>query len=175
VADGSFTTRFSWLDGVSRDPRMRGLPLAIAIQFAANYFNSNTGAAWPAQKTLARRLGADRRSIQRALNTLIEAGWLRRERVSGGRKSNRYWMQMGGADAGGADAPRNGGVNAAKGAVSTPPDLGEVSRGISRGDTPLVFEDRNQRRGRLDLNNRTGFRGAVSGLARWRSQRNESD
>lgn len=102
---GSFSRRLEWLERVSRDPGMRGLPTAVAVQLA-RYINSTSGRAWPGIATLAKALTADRRSVQRALDLLVEAGHLERALGGGAGRTNSYWMRKGGADAAPNDAKR---------------------------------------------------------------------
>jgi hypothetical protein len=109
---GSFTKRLDWLDRVARDPDCRGLPTSCAVLLAARYFNSTTGRAWPAIATLAEALTADRRSVQRALDVLVETGHLARESRVG--RTNSYWMGQRGAAPAPGRRPRRGG------AASTP-------------------------------------------------------
>ena len=90
---GSFSRRLEWLERVARDPACRGLPTAVAVQLAARYFNSKTGRAWPKVATLASALTANRRSVQRALDVLVEAGHLERELGGGAGRTNSYWMR----------------------------------------------------------------------------------
>ncbi len=91
---GTFSERLEWLDQVSRDPDMRGLPTAVAVQLASRYINSTTGRAWPGHTLLATTLCANRRSIQRAIDALVDAGHLGRELGGTGRRSNRYRMRF---------------------------------------------------------------------------------
>jgi len=108
---GSFSKRMEWLERVSRDPDCRGMPLAVAVQFAARYFNATTGRAWPALATLAKTLTVGRRSVQRALDVLVETGHLKREVGGGGSgHTNSYWMRQGSVDDAGVDDADKGDV-----------------------------------------------------------------
>lgn len=121
---GTFSQRLEWLDQVSRDADMRGLPTSIAIQLASRYINSTTGRAWPGQTLLATTLCANRRSVQRALDALVAAGHLSRE-PGGGRQSNTYRMRFrGGVETaptqetrGGADVPNGRSTSTERGGL----------------------------------------------------------
>ena len=130
----SYSTRLEWLERVARDPECRGLPCAVAVLLAAKYINSKSGRAWPAVATLATALKANRRSVQHALDRLVEAGYLRREHAHG--RTNSYWMKP----------PRGGGLHAApndaeerstrrRGAGPTPPG-GRCLRRPNPGSNP---------------------------------------
>ncbi len=136
---GSFTRRLEWLERVALDPDCRGLPTAVAALLAARYFNSKTGRAWPATATLAERLTADRRSVQRAFDLLVAAGHLERELGGGRRRTNSYWMRQKGGAAAALDAEKGRRPRPEK-AASTPrkerrprrPNLGNTP-GTTRG------------------------------------------
>lgn len=158
---GSFTARLEWLERVARDPDCRGLPLRVACLLTTRYINSKSGRAWPAVTTLAKLLTANRRSVQRALDTLIEAGHLRRERSTG--RSNSYWMKHRGsglrtapAEAEGRSTDRRGGgLHAARGAVPTPPYPGS-NPGKERGEpTPAASHRPVQPAGNQTKSNQT--------------------
>lgn len=51
---------------------------------------SDEGECWPSISTLCRKTGAGERTIQRSINSLVAAGVLHRQLVTG--KSNRYWV-----------------------------------------------------------------------------------
>jgi Helix-turn-helix domain len=115
---GSFSRRLEWLERVALDPTCRGLPSVVAMLLAARYINSETGRAWPAQETLAKALDANRRSIQRALDALVKAGHLIRQRGGTRRQGNTYEMRL--KDGAGAAGRAVAGLDAASIAASTP-------------------------------------------------------
>jgi hypothetical protein len=176
MADGSIKTRLRWLDAVARDPDMRGLPTAIAVQLAINYFNSTTGLAWPAHSTLAKRLGANPRSIQRALDALVEAGWLKRA-VGGRQESNRYWMIGVGHHGAETDGVQTDGSDARRGRRTRPegdgPDAVRSSEGTLEGtlEGPPFFDSGRKGRDKHGANERMGFQGSVNAIERWLAQR----
>ncbi len=123
---GAFSQRLEWLDQVSRDPDMRGLPTSIAVQLASRYVNSTTGRAWPGHALLATTLCANRRSIQRAIDALVDAGYLGRELGGTGRRSNTYRLRFrSGVETaheetrGGADAPAGRSASTERGGLRT--------------------------------------------------------
>jgi len=69
-----------WLRAIAADTRLlEWAPLAVAVALGS-YLNNTSEEAWPGIERLAQDLNADRRSCQRALDRLVEAGWLRRTR-----------------------------------------------------------------------------------------------
>jgi hypothetical protein len=82
-----------WLLAVASDPRMRGLPCAVAVLLALRYFHPETGQAWPSQERLSRELSCTRQNCQRAIDRLIVAGWLSK-RSGGHGRSNTYWLNI---------------------------------------------------------------------------------
>jgi DNA-binding MarR family transcriptional regulator len=78
--------KWAWLEAVASDPQISRLPLAIAVKLAVRYFNSETGQAWPGVDRLADELNATARNCRRALDRLVETGYIeRRRRGVGGR------------------------------------------------------------------------------------------
>jgi hypothetical protein len=144
---GSFTKRMDWLERVARDPDCRGLPTAVAVLLAVRYFNSTTGRAWPATATLAEALTADRRSIRRSIDTLVEAGHLERETGGGGRKTNSYWMrwerERTRPERAGADTP-----SSAEGGSRRPGEGAYTPRERGRRDPPILGNTPGNTRGR---------------------------
>src|SRR5262249_60516401 len=96
--DGSVKHRMQWLEAVARDKRMRGLPSACAILLATRYVNSKNGMAWPSIDRLASELDTDRRNCRRALDRLVDAGWIGRS-LGGGRGRAKPDPLKGGARA----------------------------------------------------------------------------
>jgi hypothetical protein len=153
---GAFSRRLDWLDRVSRDPNMRGLPTAVAVQLASRYINSKTGRAWPGQLRLAKTLGAHRRSIQLALKVLVKAGYLTCERGGTRHETNTYGMRVKGEGADGA-APtppseqRKGGAETGFEAAMTPFDERSARRTNTEKNTGSELgEERAQDRGCFD-------------------------
>lgn len=60
---------------------------------ATRYLNSASHTAWPSVETLANDLGTDRRSVQRALSQLVEAGFLDRQ-LNQGRRARGGWSNL---------------------------------------------------------------------------------
>src|SRR5438132_12037544 len=97
MSNKSFIIRkLEWMEAVAADIH-EWLPLAVAVKLAARYFNNQSETAWPGIDRLAEELGTHRRNIQRAMDVLVDAGWLERERERrGGRnKSNTYRLKGG--------------------------------------------------------------------------------
>jgi DNA-binding MarR family transcriptional regulator len=87
--------RMDWLAAIAADHKQRGLPLGVAVLLVAKYFNSDTGKAWPAIERLADDLNADRRNLRRAIERLVDSGYLRRHRNrnQGPGRTNTYQMR----------------------------------------------------------------------------------
>ena len=83
-------TKLKWLEAIAGDRSMPRLALAVAILIATRYLNNKTGRAWPGVDRLAQELRATRRNCQHALDRLVAAGWLLRERGGGRKLSNVY-------------------------------------------------------------------------------------
>jgi Helix-turn-helix domain len=117
--EGSVKYRLQWLEEVATDKRMRGLPLACATLLATRYVNRKNGLAWPSVDRLASELQTDRRNCRRALDRLVDAGWIGRS-IGGGRgRSNRYHLKAGptatlSCTANGGLHDRNGGAGDSK-------------------------------------------------------------
>jgi len=68
--------RFDWKKAVSADPFLsRGTKL-LATCLCDTYVNKHTGCCWPKNRTLAKRLAVNERSIQRYLRQLENACYL---------------------------------------------------------------------------------------------------
>jgi hypothetical protein len=91
--------------------------LAAAVPIAA-YINHKTQDAWPSIERLAQDLGADRRTVQRALRDLVAADLLVR-RQGGGRKRSSHYELKGGQLA--AVSDEKGGAAGPKRAAVEPP------------------------------------------------------
>jgi DNA-binding MarR family transcriptional regulator len=89
MTDSSWMQRkHQFLQKAAKDPKLRGLPLAVAVMLAVNYLNARSETAWPSAQRMADDLKVARRSIRRALDQLVAAGLLVRDR--GNRRSNVY-------------------------------------------------------------------------------------
>jgi hypothetical protein len=90
AAPDDFTRRkFEWLERISLDPSVG--PFAFRVAFVlSGFFNRTTGRAFPSQETLALRLGATVRGIQKALRQLCEAGYLTVIEALGRGHTNQY-------------------------------------------------------------------------------------
>jgi Helix-turn-helix domain len=96
----SFVARkFQALERIAADDRLRRwLPLAVAVKIICRYLNSKKEKAWPGIERLAKDLGTDRRNVRRAIDALVETGWLARK-VGGGRKNTNVYRLKGGVSA----------------------------------------------------------------------------
>lgn len=81
--------KFEWLHVLLMDVPTRGIAHDLGALFATRYLNPESEDAWPGIDTLADDLAISRRGCIKALNKLIDGGWLKRERGGGGR-SSRY-------------------------------------------------------------------------------------
>jgi hypothetical protein len=73
MSDPNFTARkLQWLEALAADTRLHhgSLVKSVAIIYALRYVNVATGDGWVGTQRLARDLNTDRRSCQRALDTL---------------------------------------------------------------------------------------------------------
>jgi len=140
--DGSVKHRMQWLEAVASDKRMRGLPSACAILLATRYVNSQHGMAWPSIDRLASELHTDRRNCRRALDRLVDAGWIGRSLGGGRGRSNRYHLKKGtcaplsGTEKGGVhDRNRGAGdsVTDLNGGSSAPRTLERINPGRNAG------------------------------------------
>jgi Helix-turn-helix domain len=141
--------KFTWLEAVAGDRLARGLPLAVAVVLAVKFFNSETHNAWPSLATLATAVDTDRRSVQRAIQSLVASGWLLRARRR--RRSNMYriafrasWGGPGAARAmhrlkGGPEASLGGGPDAARIWESNPRDNPREGANAPAPSDPPVF------------------------------------
>ena len=81
--------RDAWLKTIAR----MGLPsraTQVASVIAINYLNRKTGEAWPSVLTIANQLGGvSVRTVQRALNVLVDARMLDRT-LGAGHRTSRY-------------------------------------------------------------------------------------
>lgn len=90
----------------------------------ADSADKDTGEAWPAQKTIARRARQSDRSVRNVLRRLQAAGWItweKRLRANGSQASNVYTIEL--AKLG--ETPRNG-VPAPRNDVPPPPERGST-------------------------------------------------
>lgn len=116
-----------WLLAIAADKRLHEwTPLAIAVVLAS-YLNNRSEEAWPGIERLSADLQTDRRSCQRALDRLVEAGFLRRRRGGGRKNTNRYSIKGGLSTAGLSDRnsgprDRNSGPRDRKTAGYHPPE-----------------------------------------------------
>lgn len=90
----NFTERkLAWLEAVTSAPALhqQWLALAVAVLLATRYLNREKEEAWPSVDTLASKLHATPRNVRRAIDLLVEEGWLIRKRGGHGPKdTNRY-------------------------------------------------------------------------------------
>jgi hypothetical protein len=83
--------RFVWNDRIMLDPSISDLKHRVAVLISNKYLNFTKGYAWPKQKDMAAKLGLGIRTIQCALDALVDAGHLGREVAHGRGRNNRYW------------------------------------------------------------------------------------
>ena len=83
--------RFAWNDRIMLDPSISHLQFRVAVLITSKYLNFTLGYAYPRQEDLAAGLGLKRRAIQKALDALVDAGYLGREVARGHGLNNRYW------------------------------------------------------------------------------------
>jgi helix-turn-helix protein len=67
--------KFAWIDRLFRDRNVPHLACRVAM-LISNHLNRTSGDAWPSQRQLAADIGVCRRTIQYALEALVETGHL---------------------------------------------------------------------------------------------------
>jgi len=82
--------RFAWIERILLDPSISHLQFRVAILINNKYLNGTSGDAWPSQEQLAADLGLALRTIQYALDALVDAGLLHRDVARGRSLHNRY-------------------------------------------------------------------------------------
>jgi hypothetical protein len=163
MADGSIRGRLAWLERLATDERARGLPLSCAVLLATRYINAKTGKAWPSVARLAREVKATRFNTVRALDRLVEAGYLRRERTVGRGHTNRYSLRKGladesisrkekGSQASGLKGSRTSLIKGVNRLASEPRTLERINPGMERREGPPRRKLVSDVGGREDLN-----------------------
>ncbi|MBY8974645.1 helix-turn-helix domain-containing protein [Rhodobacteraceae bacterium NNCM2] len=85
---------FDWLRSIAADRNLPPLATAIAVHLT-RYFNAAKGGeAWPSIGRLCAELGIEKRTIQRVLRALDDAGYIARE-LGSGKATTRYRMLSG--------------------------------------------------------------------------------
>ena len=93
MSDSLTAQKLRWLEQVARDADLRPSAARLAIVMSG-LINRETGDAWPSIDHLAAELGMSRRGVQKAVESLVERGYLERD-LGGGRKlSNRYKLRI---------------------------------------------------------------------------------
>jgi hypothetical protein len=88
MADNFNRQKMLWLNSVFFDPKVRASTCRIAY-IIGDHLNRITGDAWPAQSTIARRMGTSSKTVYRGLKELEAKGRLKISR--GGRSGTlRY-------------------------------------------------------------------------------------
>jgi hypothetical protein len=131
----SAQAKLQWLEIVASDAKAASAARA-AIILATKYINRETGEAWPSLDTLAKDLGANRKTAVRALNSLVARGHLAKEPGGGRRRSNTYRLRFS-AQNGDETVPGAGTISSPKQGQNCPPNprKGRVpSGGVSRAE-----------------------------------------
>lgn len=71
-----------------------GGAVRVAILIATRYINGKTGEAWPACETMAQKLGVSKKTVDRAIGTLVAAGHLERQSGAGPHGVNLYKLRF---------------------------------------------------------------------------------
>ena len=92
MSDGGFTrNRLAWLDAIIRDSNVTHFAFRVAYVISG-FINRERGYAWPGQATIAGLLESTRRGVQKAIDNLVERGYLE-VHIGGGRgHANEYRM-----------------------------------------------------------------------------------
>ncbi len=89
-ATARFTQRkLQWLEHIAGDSSVSHLCFRVAF-ILSTYLNRLTGEAFPSQRTLANRLGVTVRAVQKAVNRLVQANYLRVTKQRGRGHTNTY-------------------------------------------------------------------------------------
>jgi hypothetical protein len=126
--------KLAWLQALATDPRLSAFAVRVAVRLVTKYLNGKSETAWPHVETLAADLAVDRRSVQRALAPLVEAGWLERHLERGRGHANVYRIK-GGDNAAFSDL--KGGQDAAFSDVKG----GDLDRKTRRKRRPEPFDE----------------------------------
>lgn len=90
--------RFAWKTMILQDPNIsRGAKL-FATCLCDTYVNKHTGACWPKNETVAKRLGVSKRSVQRYYRNLEVTGYLIHVAVGRTRRAHRINLPCGWGD-----------------------------------------------------------------------------
>lgn len=84
---------FRWLEQVAADRELPHVAARLAIVLS-QFFNNQTGEAWPTQQTLATRLGITDRAVRNSLDALHSQGHLHVTRGVGRKNPNRYRARL---------------------------------------------------------------------------------
>jgi hypothetical protein len=75
MADNFSSRKMRWLNSIFFDPTIKATTCRIAYVIG-DYLNRHTGDAWPAQATIARKIGACPKTVYRAIKELERRGQL---------------------------------------------------------------------------------------------------
>lgn len=79
--------RYDWKRRLRRCQSLNSGAKHFAVQMCDSYANSVTACCWPSNETLMAEFGLDKRTIQRHIKSLIEAGWMIRVRMKRRRRA----------------------------------------------------------------------------------------
>lgn len=86
--------RWNWKRAVRQDQSISDAAKVLAAALCDDFAHHETGYCIPGTDTLAEALGKDRRSVQRAMRQLREAGWIVTEHRRGSKDAARIFFAM---------------------------------------------------------------------------------
>lgn len=89
------SNRWTWKRAVRSDRRLSDSVKLLAVALCDEFAHHETGFCNPHMDTLAKSLGKDKRSIQRALTTLESAGWVSVKRAKGRGRASEICFKKG--------------------------------------------------------------------------------
>ncbi len=84
--------RFTWKRLVNEDTNLSRGAKQMASCLCDTYVKKETGRCWPKNATLAKRLGVDKRTVQRYIKMLEQAGYLRRVEVRNAHRAHQICL-----------------------------------------------------------------------------------
>jgi hypothetical protein len=133
---------FAWMRGVAgmkKSPTARLLGLRLAL-----HRNAETGQCNPSYQTLADEVGVDRCTAIRAINSLVDAGWIAPPDSKGGR-SNNFVLTIPDSSASATVKKRNSGTSATVSNSETSLDENETVAPAPLNSSTSATEQSHQR------------------------------
>ncbi|WP_419741260.1 helix-turn-helix domain-containing protein [Ruegeria sp.] len=84
--------RFTWKRLVTEDSDLLRCAKQMASCLCDSFVNKHTGRCWPKKATLAKRLSVSKRTVQRYIKTLEQAGYIRRVKVRNAYRAHQICL-----------------------------------------------------------------------------------